>query len=245
MTRKTTKNSVNWRRPAFSQRTNKESESAVIQHQQARNILRKSAIAVAAALACAGAQAQTTTYSFGTQLTGSVQPTSSFATLSVTTTNSMNYLFDLQLTSDFGSLFGNNNAFVGRVLFNTAGVDPIRSSVALAPGSWGVSTIRYHSNSAQPGSIDFDFSETLGQGANNRLVSGERVMWETSFAQPTGFVSPEFALHVQSIGTNGDSGWYVPTSPIPEPETYAMLLAGLGLLGFAARRRKLKEAAAA
>jgi len=33
-------------------------------------------------------------------------------------------------------------------------------------------------------------------------------------------------------------------SPIPEPETYAMLLAGLGLLGFAARRRKLKEAAA-
>ena len=33
--------------------------------------------------------------------------------------------------------------------------------------------------------------------------------------------------------------------PIPEPETYAMLLAGLGLLGFAARRRKLKEGVAA
>jgi len=30
---------------------------------------------------------------------------------------------------------------------------------------------------------------------------------------------------------------------VPEPETYAMLLAGLGLLGFAARRRKLKLAA--
>ncbi len=34
-------------------------------------------------------------------------------------------------------------------------------------------------------------------------------------------------------------------SPVPEPETYAMLLAGLGLLGFAARRRKQKQAAAA
>lgn len=34
-------------------------------------------------------------------------------------------------------------------------------------------------------------------------------------------------------------------APIPEPETYALLLAGLGLLGFAARRRKIKEVAAA
>lgn len=33
------------------------------------------------------------------------------------------------------------------------------------------------------------------------------------------------------------------TAPIPEPETYAMLLAGLGLLGFVARRRKLAATA--
>lgn len=30
---------------------------------------------------------------------------------------------------------------------------------------------------------------------------------------------------------------------IPEPETYAMMLAGLGLMGFMARRRKQKLAA--
>ncbi|MBV6322207.1 FxDxF family PEP-CTERM protein [Duganella sp. HSC-15S17] len=32
------------------------------------------------------------------------------------------------------------------------------------------------------------------------------------------------------------------TTPVPEPETYAMLLAGLGLVGFMARRRKLAAA---
>jgi hypothetical protein len=33
-------------------------------------------------------------------------------------------------------------------------------------------------------------------------------------------------------------GEVTPTAAIPEPETYAMLFAGLGLLGFAARRRR-------
>ena len=33
------------------------------------------------------------------------------------------------------------------------------------------------------------------------------------------------------------------TTPVPEPETYAMLLAGLGLMGFVARRRRLPHTA--
>lgn len=36
---------------------------------------------------------------------------------------------------------------------------------------------------------------------------------------------------------------YNTTAPVPEPETYAMMLAGLGMLGFMARRRKSKAAA--
>jgi len=35
---------------------------------------------------------------------------------------------------------------------------------------------------------------------------------------------------------------FTPTAAVPEPETYAMLLAGLGLMGFVARRRKQNAA---
>lgn len=39
-------------------------------------------------------------------------------------------------------------------------------------------------------------------------------------------------------GTAGSYGGNINISPIPEPETYAMLLVGLGLVGFTMRRRK-------
>lgn len=50
------------------------------------------------------------------------------------------------------------------------------------------------------------------------------------------------------LGTTGSgSGGFDqgnPTAPIPEPEIYAMMAVGLGLLGWVGRRKKLKEAAA-
>jgi PEP-CTERM motif len=52
--------------------------------------------------------------------------------------------------------------------------------------------------------------------------------------------------NINSFQSNWTGTLIIPgtsVNPIPEPETYAMLLAGLGLLGFVARRRKLKLAA--
>lgn len=57
-----------------------------------------------------------------------------------------------------------------------------------------------------------------------------------------GILDPTFArgelgqISAMDIRAFDAIGWNV--SAVPEPETYAMLLAGLGLLGFAARRRK-------
>ena len=46
------------------------------------------------------------------------------------------------------------------------------------------------------------------------------------------------------VGDLVSEGITLTITPIPEPETYAMLLAGLGLMGFVARRRQRKLAAA-
>ncbi|WP_229421646.1 FxDxF family PEP-CTERM protein [Massilia aquatica] len=44
-------------------------------------------------------------------------------------------------------------------------------------------------------------------------------------------------------GTGGSFGGTVMLAPVPEPETYGMMLAGLGVLGFLARRRKAAKQA--
>jgi len=48
------------------------------------------------------------------------------------------------------------------------------------------------------------------------------------------------SIRIYNITDGGGLGWddFTYISAVPEPETYAMLLAGLGLLGFAARRKK-------
>jgi hypothetical protein len=45
-----------------------------------------------------------------------------------------------------------------------------------------------------------------------------------------------------TVAALGDVAVPLPSAPIPEPETYAMMLAGLGLLGFMARRRRRQAA---
>ena len=63
----------------------------------------------------------------------------------------------------------------------------------------------------------------------------------------TSYPNPETTFdNIAAFGWNGgvpEAYLEFNTQPVPEPETYAMMLAGLGMLGFMARRRKLKAAA--
>lgn len=79
--------------------------------------------------------------------------------------------------------------------------------------------------------------------ANNSLGHTELLIPESFIGMKTLSLSAPgiaYAIFGATNAVNGSSVYIdnFAVTPVPEPETYAMLLAGLGLLGFAARRRQ-------
>jgi len=74
------------------------------------------------------------------------------------------------------------------------------------------------------------------------LQSGEIDVWSIS---SDNLMAGNYYLQVSGnlVSDAGASfGGAVMLAPVPEPETYGMMLGGLGVLGFLARRRKAKQA---
>ena len=89
---------------------------------------------------------------------------------------------------------------------------------------------------------------TTTNGAGDDPHNSHQVTWAggvTAVALPitllAGLNSLTFSYSGQFQGL-GDEAWAVNSlaiaTPVPEPQTYALMLAGLGVLGFLARRRK-------
>lgn len=111
---------------------------------------------------------------------------------------------------------------------------------------------------ANPGSIVPTFTYTLtldgsGHGSvaallsMNSLITTGGAGWSTSSSGSTladylNTVSITVSTQSATTTITSQGGWNVvnnsPITAVPEPETYAMLLAGLGLLGFIGQRRK-------
>ena len=136
--------------------------------------------------------------------------------------------------------------------FATAGniaFDHIYTFTLAAPGPYEAITAAV-TNDSSPVNV-FDISNgTLKLFADNGDLDYTNDALQGSFAfdntSVTGVFSPlaagNYFYEVTGDVTGTVGGSYTlssTVSPIPEPETYAMLLAGLGLVGFSARRRKV------
>ena len=181
------------------------------------------------------ASATTYNYSFGDKITGGGPALASMATLSF---DSSTDIFTLSVSNTLNSVFG-SNAFIGTLATDYSGTTPSISNVT----GGGVSSVGTSPGGGPSG--DFDFRFVFG-GGSDKLTQGETVRWTSSnfnISQLDTIVP--FGLHIQSTSFNedqgGNSAWYG-VAAVPEPETYAMMLAGLGLMGFIARRRNNLQA---
>lgn len=190
------------------------------------NKLVRNMLGSAALLASLSANATVDTY--GELLSGTYQPATTFASMSYTNIGNV-YSFTLS-AFDLDAIF-TDGSFIGSVAVDSE-YQPIISNVV-------GDTVVSDANGGGPTGI-FDFRFDLTGSQQDRLTANETVSWDATFSQPVTLTSDSFTLHVQGLTTEqGESGWYTAT-PVPEPETYAMMLAGLGMLGFTARRKTKK-----
>jgi PEP-CTERM motif len=90
-----------------------------------------------------------------------------------------------------------------------------------------------------------DNPDVLVYSALNTGINGND-SWEITYSGLSASPNPNYYLNVIGKVTGSKGGSYGAqidlVSAVPEPETYAMMLAGLGLMGAVARRRKAKQA---
>jgi len=132
------------------------------------------------------------------------------------------------LAADWNNSLNSRNPFVFGLQFSDkqsaapTGFSALAGEISLAKKGFGATEVNF-----------------LTANKGGRFTDGETAQWTFKNTKLTDFGN--FELHINSVTANGSSVKFTQmTSPVPEPETYGMMLAGLGLIGFAARRRAAK-----
>ena len=93
--------------------------------------------------------------------------------------------------------------------------------------------------------IDQNTADIAGSGEWGYSVERDRLSWHTSGSNASDMTINGGWRSGSNIWLNSSTDWsrvVLVAAPVPEPETYALLLAGLGMVGTMARRRKQAKA---
>jgi len=81
------------------------------------------------------------------------------------------------------------------------------------------------------------YTSQIGCGGGPGCASGSSNTSTTPTADHSAWLDYSYPTYFNDASNAGGGAW---SQAVPEPETYAMMLASLGLLGFVARRRRQK-----
>ncbi|RFP09951.1 MULTISPECIES: FxDxF family PEP-CTERM protein [unclassified Duganella] len=131
--------------------------------------------------------------------------------------------------------WGNPNTPDGNVLVGIQGTSFIQQTLNLAPGRYTLSWIDAgRSNYGAP-------AETYQVSVGGNVMSVESVNFGAGWTAKSLTFNAAGATTLSFAGQTTDDATAfidkVEVNAVPEPETYAMLLGGLGLVGWAARRK--------
>lgn len=191
-----------------------------------KNTFAKTALGVALAASAMFAQAETFSCATGS------------AADCALATSTLTWTWD----GTYFTLSNSGTGYVAEVYFDlsagmaasfSSGVGTVNFSAGASPGSLpGGSSVGFTSDAA------FDSDPGKGKPVNG-INMGESATFKITGALLDSFANGDLAAgaHVRSLVTSSVSVITV-TPPVPEPETYALMLAGMGVVGFVARRRR-------
>lgn len=120
----------------------------------------------------------------------------------------------------------------GQYAWSWAGANAAASKVSSDGGNYSVS-----------GAANFSSGGSVGEGAalmseHAALIAGTGATKATLNSLWAGVSANTYGTGSAARASINQMSFTVVTAPVPEPETYAMFLAGLGVIGAVARRRK-------
>jgi hypothetical protein len=141
--------------------------------------------------------------------------------------------FSMRVQASFSDLSGNTSASHIHCCTTVAG-----------SGSAGVATVTPTFTGfplgIKAGTYDFTYDMSLASSYNPSFITASGGTVLTALAAfSTGLESGKAYLNIHtSFASGGEIRGFLVAAPVPEPETYGMLLAGLALVGAIARRRR-------
>ncbi len=151
-----------------------------------------------------------------------------------------------QLTIANNALAGSvgDASFIRKISFDySSGMDVALAATQMAGVSF-VMTANDEANMPNNNALNWTNDEgakKTGNGNGNAIQRGEKIVFNlTGVTLENIGKSFRFGVHLQGLSNVAGSEKLVPVSAVPEPESYAMMLAGLGLMASIARRRQPK-----